>query len=83
LASNVLREGPAPDGVKAGPFSEEKMKNSTRQQVEGKLHETRGSDNEKAGEVTNNPDLESRGRIEKVAGTVQKTLGKIEKAIGK
>jgi uncharacterized protein YjbJ (UPF0337 family) len=47
------------------------------------LHETRGSAKDKAGKATDNPDLESRGRVEKVAGTVQKTLGKIEKMVGK
>jgi uncharacterized protein YjbJ (UPF0337 family) len=59
------------------------MTNSTRQQIEGKFHETRGGAKEKMGKATNNPDLESKGRVEKTAGTVQKTLGKIEKMAGK
>lgn len=59
------------------------MPNSTKQELEGKLHETKGAAKEKVGELTHDPELESEGRTEKVAGIVQKTLGKIEKALGK
>lgn len=38
---------------------------------------------EEAGKATNNSELESKGRVEKVAGKVQKTLGKMEKLVGK
>ena len=59
------------------------MLNSSKQELEGKLHEELGAAKQKAGEITNNPELESEGRTEKVAGIVQKTLGKVEKALGK
>ena len=59
------------------------MLNSTKQQLEGKIHEEKGAAKQEAGEITNNPELESEGRKEKVAGIVQKTLGKVEKALGK
>jgi uncharacterized protein YjbJ (UPF0337 family) len=59
------------------------MLNSTKQHLEGKLHEEKGAAKQKAGEVLKNPKLESEGRTEKVAGIVQKTLGRVEKALGK
>jgi uncharacterized protein YjbJ (UPF0337 family) len=62
---------------------EGKMTNSTRQQIEGDLHDAKGTAKEAEGKLTNDPDLEAEGRIEKVAGIVQKKLGKLEKMIGK
>jgi uncharacterized protein YjbJ (UPF0337 family) len=43
----------------------------------------KGTAKEAEGKLTNDPDLEAEGRIEKVAGIVQKKLGKLEKMIGK
>ena len=54
------------------------MKPSTKDQVEGKFHEVKGKVKEKAGQVINNPDLESEGKTEKLAGKVQKKVGQIE-----
>ncbi len=59
------------------------MSNSTKQQVEGKLHEVAGQAKQEAGEITGNPELESEGRTEKISGTVQKGLGKLEELLGK
>ncbi len=59
------------------------MLNSTKQQLEGQLHEDKGAAKQEAGEITNDPELVSEGRTEKIAGIVQKTLGKVEKALGK
>jgi uncharacterized protein YjbJ (UPF0337 family) len=59
------------------------MTNSTRQQIEGNLHDAKGTAKEAEGKLTSDPDLEAEGRIEKVAGIVQKKLGKLEKMIGK
>ena len=59
------------------------MTNSTRQQIEGDLHDAKGTAKEAEGKLTRDPDLEAEGRIEKVAGIVQKKLGKLEKLIGK
>jgi uncharacterized protein YjbJ (UPF0337 family) len=60
-----------------------KMKNSTKQQIEGDLHDAKGTAKEAEGKRTHNRTLEAAGRTEKVAGIVQKKLGKIEKLIGK
>ena len=59
------------------------MLNSTKQELEGKLRATKGAAKEELGEATNDPQLESEGRTEKVAGIVQKKLGELEKLIGK
>jgi uncharacterized protein YjbJ (UPF0337 family) len=59
------------------------MLNSTKQKAEGELHEAKGVAKEEAGKLTGNEELESEGRVEKIAGTVQKKLGEIEKLFGK
>lgn len=53
------------------------MKPSTKDEVEGKIHEVKGSVKEKVAKVTNNPDLEAEGTVEKVAAKVQKKIGRI------
>jgi uncharacterized protein YjbJ (UPF0337 family) len=59
------------------------MKPSTDDKTTGKIHEVRGAIRQKAGELTNDPNLEADGRAEKNAGKVQNVIGKIEKAVGK
>ena len=59
------------------------MKPSTTDQIKGKLHELKGTVKEKAGEVTNDPDLAAEGKSEKLAGQLQKKVGEIEKVLEK
>jgi uncharacterized protein YjbJ (UPF0337 family) len=59
------------------------MKDSTKDKVEGKAHEVKGTVKEKIGRATNNPDLESAGQAEKIGGKVQKKVGDIEKVFEK
>jgi uncharacterized protein YjbJ (UPF0337 family) len=59
------------------------MKPSSEDQIKGALHEVKGAVKEKAGQVTNNPDLEAEGQAEKIAGKVQKKVGQIEKVFEK
>jgi uncharacterized protein YjbJ (UPF0337 family) len=59
------------------------MKQSTKDQVEGQLHEVKGKVKEKAGQVTNNPDLEREGQAENLAGKIQKKIGQIEDVLEK
>jgi len=54
------------------------MKPSTQNEIEGKIHEVKGKIKEKAGEQTNDPDLEGQGISERVAGNVQKKLGQVQ-----
>jgi len=58
------------------------MKDSTKDQVEGKLHEVKGAIKKKAGKIINSPGLQAEGQIEKTAGKVQQKVGQIEKVIG-
>jgi uncharacterized protein YjbJ (UPF0337 family) len=62
---------------------ENNMKPSTKDQLEGKLHEAKGKVKEKIGQVTNKPDLEAEGQDEKIAGKVQKKVGQVEKVLEK
>jgi uncharacterized protein YjbJ (UPF0337 family) len=59
------------------------MKDSTKDQMGGKVHELKGKIKEETGKLTNNPDLVERGQDEKVAGKVQKKVGQIEKVFEK
>jgi uncharacterized protein YjbJ (UPF0337 family) len=61
--------------VKTG---EKHMKLSTTDQIQGKLHELKGTTKEKAGQLTNNPSLTAEGQTEKLAGTIQKKIGQVE-----
>ena len=59
------------------------MKPSTQDQLQGTLHKVKGGAKQKAGELTNNPDLAAEGQSEKLAGTIQKKVGQIEKVLEK
>jgi uncharacterized protein YjbJ (UPF0337 family) len=59
------------------------MKSSTKDQVEGKLHEIKGKVKEAAGQVTKNPDLTNEGQAEELAGKVQKKVGQVKKVFEK
>jgi uncharacterized protein YjbJ (UPF0337 family) len=59
------------------------MKPSTENQVAGKIHEVKGAIKEKAGKLTNDPDMEDEGTGEKIAGKVQKKIGQVQKVIEK
>ncbi len=59
------------------------MKPSTKDEIEGKVKEVKGTVKEKVGELTNDSDLEGEGIGEKIAGKVQKKVGQIEKVLGK
>ena len=58
------------------------MKDSTKDQAAGKLHEAKGALKEKIGKLTNNPDLQDEGTVEKIGGKVQKKVGEAEKVLG-
>ena len=53
------------------------MKQGTEDQIKSRLHEVKGKVKETAGQVTNNPDLEVEGQVEKFGGKVQKKVGQI------
>jgi uncharacterized protein YjbJ (UPF0337 family) len=59
------------------------MKDSTKDKVEGAVHDAKGAIKEKIGRATNNPNLEAEGQGEKVGGKIQKKVGDIEKVLEK
>jgi uncharacterized protein YjbJ (UPF0337 family) len=59
------------------------MKPSTIDNAEGKFHQMKGKVKEKAGQLTNNRDLEAEGTLEKAAGKVQGVIGRVERALEK
>jgi uncharacterized protein YjbJ (UPF0337 family) len=59
------------------------VKDSTKDKIEGKVHEVKGAVKEKLGRAKNDPDLEAEGQAEKTGGKVQKKVGDIEKVFEK
>ncbi|MEO6787208.1 MAG: CsbD family protein [Chthoniobacteraceae bacterium] len=59
------------------------MKSSTRDKIEGAAHEAKGKAKGAAGKVFGNPNLQTQGTAEKVAGKVQCKVGDVKKVFGK
>jgi uncharacterized protein YjbJ (UPF0337 family) len=59
------------------------MKDSTKDQVQGKVHEAKGKIKEEIGKATNNPSLTGEGQDEKLGGKIQKKIGQVEKVFEK
>ena len=59
------------------------MKSSTKDQLEGALHEIKGRAKEVAGKLSDNPKLEGHGLGEKMAGKIQKKIGQVEEVFDK
>jgi len=59
------------------------MKQSSKDQVKGKLHEVKGKVKEKVGRATNDSNLEAEGVGEYIVGKAQKKIGQVEKVIEK
>jgi uncharacterized protein YjbJ (UPF0337 family) len=57
-------------------------KPSTKDQLEGNLHDLKGKVKQKAGQIVNDPNLEAEGEAEKIAGKIQKKIGEVEKVLG-
>jgi uncharacterized protein YjbJ (UPF0337 family) len=59
------------------------MKTSTEDQVEGKLRKAKGEIKETVGDLSNNPDLEAEGSVEKTEGKAQEKRGQVKKVFEK
>ena len=59
------------------------IRESTKDQAEGNFHDLKGAIKRKAGQLTNDPDLEAEGLVEKIAGKIQKKVGQLEKVVEK
>jgi uncharacterized protein YjbJ (UPF0337 family) len=55
------------------------MKDSTKDRVQGGVHELKGAVKATLGKAVGNPDLEDEGTGEKIGGKIQKKVGDIEK----
>ena len=62
---------------------EKEMTPGTKDQIEGAFHEAKGKVKETVGHAVNNPDLETEGKVENLAGTVQTKVGQIKKVFEK
>jgi len=50
---------------------------------EGKVHEAKGAVKEKVGQLTNDPQLQDEGTVEKFNGKVENKVGEVKKVFGK
>jgi uncharacterized protein YjbJ (UPF0337 family) len=51
------------------------MEQSTKDEIKGGVHEAEGAVKERAGQVTNVPNVAAKGKSEKLAGRAQKEGG--------
>ena len=58
------------------------MSAPNKDEVEGKWEQAKGWVKDKAGEVTNDPDLEARGEAQRAAGNTQEAWGKVKRGVG-
>lgn len=59
------------------------MSSALKDKVKGTLREAKGKVKEVAGKLTDNPKLEAKGVVEKLAGKAERKLGEIKKVLGK
>jgi uncharacterized protein YjbJ (UPF0337 family) len=55
------------------------MKSSMKDQIEGTVHEVKGTVKEAVGKAAGRPDVMDAGTAEKLTGKVQKKLGQVKK----
>lgn len=59
------------------------MKSSTRDNLEGKMHQVKGKIKETVGKVINDRTMEAEGTAENIGGKAQEKLSEIKKVAGK
>ena len=59
------------------------MKSSTNDKATGTYHEVKGKVKAAAGKITDNPQLETKGKVEEIAGKMQKKVGQVKEVLGK
>ena len=59
------------------------MKSSTRDNVEGKMHQVKGKVKETVGRVVKDRDMEAEGIAENISGKAQEKIGELKKVTGK
>ena len=58
------------------------IKDSTKDQVAGKVRELKGKVQKEAGRALNRPDMEQKGAADEAAGKVRRKVGEVEKVFG-
>ena len=58
------------------------MSTPNHDEVVGKWEQTKGWVKDKAGEITNDPDLEAKGEAQRAKGETQETWGKVKRGVG-
>lgn len=58
------------------------MKSSTKRMAKGMFHEVSGTAKKVVGSILSDRTLETKGRIERIAGTVQRKIGKVQGMCG-
>ena len=53
-----------------------------KDEVEGKWEQAKGWVKDKAGEVTNDPELEAEGEAQRAAGKGEESWGKVKRGVG-
>jgi len=59
------------------------MKQSTKDKIQGTVHELKGKAKQTMGQITKKPNLAADGDSEKLAGKIQKKVGQIERVFDK
>ena len=59
------------------------MSSALKDKVKGALKEAKGKMKEDAGKITDNPKLEGKGIVEKLAGKAERKMGEIKTVLGK
>jgi uncharacterized protein YjbJ (UPF0337 family) len=54
-----------------------------KDEIKGKGKQIEGAIKNKAGKLTDNPNLEAKGKAERIAGKVQEKTGKARRKVGK
>ena len=49
-----------------------------KDRIEGKKEQVKGFVKDKAGQITNDPDLEAEGKAQRAGGKIQEGLGKVK-----
>jgi len=57
------------------------MKSSTKNKAQGTMHQAKGTIKEAAGKIVGNRDLETKGKLEHMAGDLEVKLGRAEKKL--
>jgi uncharacterized protein YjbJ (UPF0337 family) len=63
-------------------LKENTVKSSTKEKAKGMFHQMKGKIKETAGNLTDNPKLETEGTVERIAGKAQEKLGQVKKVWG-